>query len=112
MNNISEVIEKLKDLVQKGNVSRILVRRNGEVLLNIPVSVGVVGAVVGLAAAQWAVIAAVLATFGFGCTVEIQKVDGTVTEVVKQEDSQKFRDTADHIIDSVKDAVSGKKDGE
>lgn len=110
--NISEVIEKLKDLVNKGNVSRILIRRNGEILLNIPVSVGVAGAVVGLAAAKWALVAAALATFGFGCTVEIVKIDGQVMEVVKEEDSQKFRDTAEHMFDSVKDAVNGKKDGE
>ena len=107
--NISDVINKLKELVQKGNVSRILVRRSGEVVLNIPVSVGVAGAVVGLAAAKWALIAAALATFGFGCTVEIVKQDGQVVEVVKQEDSQRFRDAADHVIDSVKDAVNGKK---
>ena len=56
------IIEKLKELVKKGNVSKIVVRRKGEVLLNVPVNVGVVGAVVGLAAAKWAVLAAVLGT--------------------------------------------------
>ena len=30
------IIEKLKELVKKGNVSEIVVRRKGEVLLNVP----------------------------------------------------------------------------
>ena len=46
-------------------------------LLNIPVSVGLLGSVIGLAAAPWAVIAAAVAAFGFSCKIEIVKKDGT-----------------------------------
>ena len=46
--DVQSVIDKIKELVKKGNVSRIIVCRKGEQLLNIPVSVGAVGAVVGL----------------------------------------------------------------
>ena len=60
--DVKTAVEKVKELVRKGNVSKIVVRRKGEVLLSIPVNVGVVGAVVGLAAAKWAVLAAVLGT--------------------------------------------------
>ena len=48
-NDADELIEKLKDLVKKGNVDRIVIRRNEDVLLNIPVNVGLVGSVIGLA---------------------------------------------------------------
>ena len=59
--DVQNVIEKIKELVKKGNVSRIVVCRKGQQVLNIPVSVGAVGAVVGLAAAKWVTLAAVLA---------------------------------------------------
>ena len=113
MNNVSAVIEKLKDLVQKGNVSRIQVRRNGKTVVDIPVSVGVVGAVVGLTTAKWVLLAAALATIGFGCSVEIVKVDGEVVNVVNEEDSVRMRDAAsnvaNNIVDEVKEAIDSDK---
>ena len=81
MDPVDEIIEKLKKLVKSGNVDRIVVRRGDDVLLNIPVNVGLVGSVIGLAAAPWAVIAAAVAAFGFSCKVEIIKKDGTKEEV-------------------------------
>ena len=50
-------------------------------LLSLPVNVGIIGGVVGVAAAPWAFIAGAIAAFGFGCTVEIVKKDGTVDKV-------------------------------
>ena len=97
---------KIKELVRKGNVSKIVVRRKGEVLLSIPVNVGVVGAVIGLTAAKWAVLAAVLGTVGFGCSVEIVKDDGEVLNVVTEEDTQKAKDTAAGVIQDVKEAAA------
>ena len=66
-NNTNAIVAKLKELVQKGNVSRILIRRDSDVILNLPVTVGIAGAVVGLSAAKWLLIAGVVATLGFGC---------------------------------------------
>ncbi len=100
------IIEKLKELVKKGNVSKIVVRRKGEVLLSIPVNVGVVGAVVGLAAAKWAVLAAVLGTLGFGCEVDIEKDNGEIMKVVSEEDTQKAKDAAAGVFNDVKDAAA------
>ena len=104
--DVKAVVEKVKELVKKGNVSKIVVRRKGEVLLNIPVNVGVVGAVVGLAAAKWAVLTAVLGTVGFGCQVDIEKDDGEVVNVVTEEDTQKAKDTAAGVFHDVKDAAA------
>ena len=104
--DVKTAVEKIKELVKKGNVSKIVVRRKGEVLLSIPVNVGVVGAVIGLTAAKWAVLAAVLGTVGFGCSVEIVKDDGEVVNVVTEEDSQKAKDTAAGVIQDVKEAAT------
>ncbi len=104
--DVKTAVEKIKELVRKGNVSKIVVRRKGEVLLSIPVNVGVVGAVIGLTAAKWAVLAAVLGTVGFGCSVEIVKDDGEVVNVVTEEDTQKAKDTAAGVIQDVKEAAA------
>lgn len=111
--NINSVVEKIKEIVAKGNVSRVLVRKGEKALLDIPVTVGVVGAVVGLTAAKWATLAAVLATVGFGCTIEIVKDNGEIVNVLSEEDSQKIQEKAADIVGDVKSAIEDfkKSDG-
>ena len=105
-NNINDIMTKLKDLVRKGNVSRIVVGKDGKELVNIPVNVGIVGGVVGLAAAKWVVIAAVLATVGFGCSVQVVKEDGEITEVFGKEQADKARTKATEIVEEVKEKLN------
>ncbi len=78
---VEALVEKVKELVRKGNVSRIIVKRKGEQVFSIPVNVGVVGAVLGLAAAPWALVAAALASYGLDCRIEVQKTDGETVEL-------------------------------
>lgn len=103
--DVQSVIDKIKELLKKGNVSRIIVCRKGEQLLNIPVSVGAVGAVVGLAAAKWVTLAALLATIGLGCTVEVIKSDGGIVNVMDEESSQKMRSFAADAVEKVKENI-------
>ena len=103
--DVQNVIEKIKELVKKGNVSRIVVCRKGQQVLNIPVSVGAVGAVVGLAAAKWVTLAAVLATIGLGCTVEVIKSDGGIVNVMDEESNQKVRNFAEDAVEKVKENI-------
>ncbi|MCL6588862.1 MAG: DUF4342 domain-containing protein [Firmicutes bacterium] len=70
----NELVEKVKELVRKGNVTRIIVRQDDKVLIEIPVTAGVVGALI---APQLAVITAVAALVS-KCTVEIVKNDPEV----------------------------------
>ena len=77
------VVEKIKALVKEGNVSRVKLNRKGETLINIPVNAGIVGALVGLSAAPFAVITAALVAFGLDCTIQIEKKDGSVTDLTK-----------------------------
>ena len=79
---IDEIIEKIKEKVKEGNVDRIQVSRKDETLLSIPVNVGLVGGLVGLAAAPWAFIAGAVASFGLGCKFEIVKKDGSREEIL------------------------------
>ena len=98
-------IEKIKELIRKGNVSHVVVKRGGAQIVNIPVNVGIVGVVVGLSAAKWALLATVLATIGFGCTIEIIKEDGAVVNVMDEESNQKVREFAAETVEKVKDSI-------
>ena len=76
-----EITEKVRELVKKGNVARILIKREGETLVNLPLNVGIVGGIIGASAAPMALIAAAVATAGFKCKVEIVKTDGEIIDV-------------------------------
>jgi NACalpha-BTF3-like transcription factor len=78
---VNKMIDKMKDKVKEGNVDRIQIKRNNEILLSIPVNVGIVGGIIGLASIPWALIAGAAAAFGLGCTYEIVKKDGTTDEL-------------------------------
>ena len=67
----------IKDLVKKGNVSRIQVKKDGELVLNVPVNAGIVGVVI----APLASVVGVVAAFGFKCVIEVIKTDGTIIDV-------------------------------
>lgn len=74
-----DVVSKVKDVVKKGNVTKILVTRNGETVASFPLTAGVVGVV---AAAPWALLLTAIATFGLDCSVDVVKEDGQVVHIV------------------------------
>ena len=76
-----ERIEKLKAIVKEGSVNKIRVKKDEKVLLTVPVNIGIVGGLVGLAAAPWSILAAGAAAYGFDVKFEIVKEDGSVTDV-------------------------------
>lgn len=79
--DIKELIDKLKKKVEEGNVDRVQIKKGDEVVFSVPVNVGILGGIIGLAAAPWALIAGSVAAFGLGCKLEVVKKDGTTDEV-------------------------------
>lgn len=76
------LLERVKAAVKEGNVNKIRMKRDGKVLLTVPVNVGIVGGVVGLAAAPWFVIlGAAAAAYGFNVKFEIVKEDGSTSDI-------------------------------
>ncbi len=71
------LFESLKELVKKGNIAKIQVKKDDEMILNVPVNAGIVGVVI----APLAAVVAVVAAFGFKCTIEVIKDDGTIIDV-------------------------------
>ena len=98
-----EIIDQLKELVKKGNVARILVLRGEDAVLNIPLNVGIVGTILGLTAAPWALIASAIATLGFDCRIVLEKTDGTTQELFSREVGQRAVDLGDAVVEEIKD---------
>ena len=78
-----EILDKIKALVKEGNVNKIRVKRGDQVLLTVPVNLGIVGGLIGVAAAPWwGILAAAAAAYGFECKFEIVRDDGSSTDVM------------------------------
>lgn len=78
---LEELKEKIRKAVRDGSVNRIRITRGGRELLVIPVNLGLVGGVIGITAAPWAVIFGAVAAYGLDCKFEIVKDDGSIMEL-------------------------------
>jgi len=99
--NGAKVIEKIKEYIKKGNVARITVKRDGEVMINIPVTVGVVGTVL----APWLTVIGSIVALGLKCDILLIKDDGAVIDL-----SGKFNDTIDDAKEKVSDTIDDAKE--
>lgn len=104
---VDELKAWLKDLIEKGNVSRIKVSKDGDTIVDVPVNAGIAAAVIAVIIPPilaFVVVAAVVTKV----TIEITKQDGSV-EVVNKYISKAVNDAkekATDIADKVKDKVS------
>ena len=98
-----EITEKVKQIVSDGSASRILIKRKGEVLLNLSLGAGIIGAAVGLTAAPFAALTAALVSFGLDCEIEIEKKDGSVINLNDTSVGIKLGEIKDSASEKVKD---------
>jgi len=96
----AQIIEKVKEAIKKGNVARIIVKKNEEVLLNLPLNVGIVGTVLAFPAA----VAGVIAAFGTKCVIELCKDDGEIIEVseIAAETFDDVKEKGSAVVDELK----------
>lgn len=71
------LLARMKEIVKKGNVSKIQVSKDDEKIINIPLNVGILGTVI----APWGMIIGVVAAFGFKCKIEFVKDDGSIIDI-------------------------------
>jgi hypothetical protein len=64
-----QVLAQIRRLIDEGNVRRVLVKQQGRVVAEFPLTVGVVGTVIAPLAAAIGALTAVLAE----CTIEVEK---------------------------------------
>ena len=73
----SHVVEKIKELIRKGNVSKIKIKKGDEIIMNIPVNIGILGIVF----VPWVTIFSVIAALGAKCSIELVKDNGDVVNI-------------------------------
>ncbi len=64
----TEIMSKIMDLAHEANVKRITVNREGRVILDIPLSAGILGALL----APWLAATAVFGAVFTNCIIEIE----------------------------------------
>lgn len=79
-----EVMERVKQLIHEGNVTKIRVKAEGRTLVEIPVTLGAIGAVV---LPQLAALGVVVAVFK-RCTIEVVRKSGETDTLETEEESQ------------------------
>lgn len=101
---IDEFKSWLKELIKKGNISRIKIKKDEKVIVDLPVNAGIAVAVIAVimpALLAFGVIAAVATKI----TIEITKTDGTVEIINKYITSAKDEviDKASNLAETVKE---------
>lgn len=76
----AKMMDSIKDLVKKGNISKIVVKKDDEIVLNLAVNVGILGTIL----APWGVIAGLIAAFGTKCQIELVKDDGSIIDITEK----------------------------
>lgn len=93
----------LKDLINKGNVNRVKIKKDEKVLIDIPVNAGIAAGVIAAVIPQLLVIGVITAV-ATKLTIEITKDDGTVEVVNKV-----VKDVAEDVSKKTKDIVNSVK---
>lgn len=94
----TQMIDKLKELVDKGMVNKILVKKDGNVIIQIPVAAGAVSAMI-FAGPTIIALGTAIAT---GCDVFIVKDDGEKINV-KEYTSDKYHDVKEKFQEKKED---------
>ena len=100
-----QIVEEVKSILKENEANRILLKRKGETLLNLSVNVGILGAVIGLSAAPFAVLTTALISFGLDCEIEIEKADGTVINLNQTETGVKLEEIKENAKTKFKDML-------
>lgn len=93
----NDMLDSLKEVLRKGNVSRVIVEKDGDVIINMPVTVGVLGLVLAPIAALVGASAAVVTNY----KIKIVKDDGEVLDL---------NDMTEEKFSEIKEKVHFKKE--
>ena len=107
---IDELKTWLKDIIEKGNVSRIRVKKDNELIVDVPVNAGIAATVIAVIIPPilaFGVIAAVATKL----TIEIIKSDGSIEVVNKYVESaaKEVKGKALNFTEMVKDKINSTK---
>lgn len=97
--NTDELKEQVLDLIKKSNVVRLIIERRGETMLNIPLTVGVVGVIIGPMLTLVGLSAAVLSK----CKIKIANEEGDTVIDLGEFSEEKFNTIKDMVSTKAKD---------
>ncbi|MDO4710978.1 MAG: DUF4342 domain-containing protein [Peptostreptococcaceae bacterium] len=106
----SDIIDTLKEFIRRGNVSRIIVSDGENTLLNLPVTVGAIGIVLGPVAALLGLGAAIITNLNVsildhnGNTIDLNKVTAERLEFLRKK-GEKAKAKAERKMEDIKDFV-------
>lgn len=111
-----EFLTWIKDLINKGNVSRIKVKKEEKVLVDMPVNAGIAVGIIAYAIWMPLIAIGVIGAVVTNLTIEITKQDGSVeviNKVIKatmQDVKEKVTDVASEVKEKVTDVTSDVKE--
>lgn len=97
-NKGEQIFNQLKDILAKGNATKITIKKNNEIIVNLPVTAGIIGAF----AAPFLSAAGITAALLTQCSVEITQADGNVVNL-----GQKVEQGVDIVKDAMQDVRQG-----
>jgi Domain of unknown function (DUF4342) len=96
-----QILAQIKRLIDEGNVRRVLVKQQGRVIAEFPLTVGVVGTVIAPLAAALGALTAVLAE----CSIEVEKTTAPASATPPSESSAPPPDEPPAAPEDVRPAV-------
>lgn len=76
-NRGEQIMDQLKDILAKGNATKLTIKKDNEIIINIPITAGLVSAFIAPFLSTAGITIALLAK----CSVEITQADGKVIEL-------------------------------
>lgn len=103
----SPVFAKMKEIVDKGNISRILISKEGRKIASFPVTAGVIGTIL----VPWGAVLGMVAAMGTRCSVDfiddkgrVIDIDGKVIDVY-----ERAKKAGTTVRDLIKDTAGSEK---
>jgi hypothetical protein len=93
-----QIMSQLKDILAKGNATKLTIKKNNEVIINIPITAGLIGAFIAPFLSAAGITVALLAK----CSVEITQVDGKIIDL-----GQKVDEGMSYVKDTMQDVAEG-----
>ncbi len=83
-----KVVSKIKELINEGNVRRIILKtEDGKTLIEVPLTVGVIGAGLGVALAPVLAAIGVIAALVARISIVVERVNGTSSSTPTSKDN-------------------------
>lgn len=91
-----QILDQIKSLLSKGNATKITIKKNGETIINVPLTAGLLGTLISPFLAAAGVTTALLTQ----CSVEITQDDGKVIDI-----NQKVGKGMDTVKNAMEDGM-------